>query len=303
MTHYDELPVKTRKNHYKLIYADPPWEYDKKVDRKYGGMTYNTMSIADLEAMPVQDICNKESCVLFLWCTWPKLFQAAALLEAWGFKYATCGFNWIKTNKKNHETLFSNQGYYTKPNSEICLIGRMGKSPRILDKTVKQIVISPLRGHSQKPDEVRDRLNRMFGKIPKIELFARFVKPGDKSGREESKFISGWDSMGDNDFGDDSDITTVSKHGKYSRSNSDESDEDEYPAYSDDESKGSKHGRSRSRSSSVGRSRSRSPSQFGAKRGRRNSSSRSSNRSHSSRGRNRGKGRSQSRTISRRNRR
>lgn len=44
-------------------------------------------------------------------------------------------------------------------------------------------MFSPLRKHSQKPDEVRDLIVELMGDLPRIELFAR-------SGAE------GWDCWG-----------------------------------------------------------------------------------------------------------
>lgn len=45
------------------------------------------------------------------------------------------------------------------------------------------MIFSPLRKHSQKPDEVRNKIIELAGDLPRIELFAR-------SGAE------GWDCWG-----------------------------------------------------------------------------------------------------------
>ena len=41
-----------------------------------------------------------------------------------------------------------------------------------------QLVFSPLRAHSQKPDEVRERIVDLMGDLPRIELFARSTADG-----------------------------------------------------------------------------------------------------------------------------
>jgi hypothetical protein len=121
------------------------------------------------------------------------------LMKAWGFTYVTVAFVWVKTRGR---FLHSGLGMYTKANAEIVLIGRRGKCPTILDKTVKQLIIEPLRVHSQKPDCVRLLLDQLVGpNHPKIELFARFVPEGDPSGRAPSLYTEGWDSFGNGDFG------------------------------------------------------------------------------------------------------
>ncbi len=64
--------------------------------------------------------------MLFLWATFPNIQEALDVMRAWGFKYKTLGFSWIKTNKKNGKPFFG-IGYYTKSNCEVCLIGVKGK--------------------------------------------------------------------------------------------------------------------------------------------------------------------------------
>ena len=43
---------------------------------------------------------------------------------------------------------------------------------------VASLVVSPRREHSRKPDEVRERIVRVFGGVPRAELFARQKVPG-----------------------------------------------------------------------------------------------------------------------------
>jgi N6-adenosine-specific RNA methylase IME4 len=53
------------------------------------------------------------------------------------------------------------------------LLFTKGKPLKRMDKNVDQLVVSHLREHSRKPDEVKDKIHRLFGDVPKIELFAR----------------------------------------------------------------------------------------------------------------------------------
>ena len=41
-----------------------------------------------------------------------------------------------------------------------------------------QFLISPLRGHSQKPDEAREKIVELLGDLPRLELFARSKADG-----------------------------------------------------------------------------------------------------------------------------
>jgi N6-adenosine-specific RNA methylase IME4 len=161
---------------YNVIYADPPWDYsDVHTWRKMGGGVrgkYKTLNVDEICALPIQDLAA-DDCVLFCWVTFPNLKEGLRVIEAWGFKYKTIGFTWVKMNKENNKPFFG-IGYYTKSNAELCLIGTKGMPSKIKKSdNVSSIVLSKRREHSRKPDEVRSRIVELFGDVPKIELFAR----------------------------------------------------------------------------------------------------------------------------------
>lgn len=64
-----------------------------------------------------------------------------------------------------------------KPLPEPCLLAVKGK-PKRASNAVSQLIMSPIREHSRKPDEVRDRIVELLGDLPRIELFAREAAPG-----------------------------------------------------------------------------------------------------------------------------
>ena len=175
---------------YKIIYADPPWQYrvySKKGQGRSAENHYHTMNIKDIMALPVDKIADKD-CILFLWITFPCLKEGIEVMERWGFKYKTCGFNWVKRNKKKN-TYFMGLGFWTRSNSEVCLIGTKGQ-PKRISKSVPQICDARIMEHSRKPAEIRERIVELCGELPRIELFAR-----DK--------VKGWDSLGDEMDGKD----------------------------------------------------------------------------------------------------
>lgn len=168
------IPFPSKK--FDIIYADPPWRYADTLHAK--GMRnqsaeshYNTMSLADIKALPVQDIAA-DNCVLFLWVTMPLLPEGLEVIKAWGFKYKSNAFTWIKTNKKARNSLYYGLGRWTRGNAELCLIAVKGK-PKRVGKDVFSVVLAPIREHSRKPDEVRDLIRRLVGNGDAIELFSR----------------------------------------------------------------------------------------------------------------------------------
>ena len=65
---------------------------------------------------------------------------------------------------------------------ELGTLGRLrveGKNVSDIELLVGQVAfVSPRRRHSQKPDEVRDRIVELMGKMPRLEMFARTRTPG-----------------------------------------------------------------------------------------------------------------------------
>jgi len=176
------------KKKYKIIYADPPWKYNDRLDLQGEGadLHYKTMNIQELCNLPIKEISD-EDCILFMWTTMPMLEVSFKVIDAWGFKYKTCGFCWIKTNPKAG-TIFKGIGRWVMGNAEICLLCTKGKPKRIV-KNIHQVVMSPRSVHSKKPDEVRKRIVQLMGDIPRIELFARQKSKGwDVWGNETTKF-------------------------------------------------------------------------------------------------------------------
>lgn len=160
---------------YNIIYADPPWQYKVWSNKGKGRSAeshYNTMCIEDIINM--KDVINRISandCILFIWITYPCLIEALKVIKEWGFVYKTCAFNWVKRNKKSN-SWFWGMGYWTRANSELCLIATKGRIKR-KSARVHQIIDTSIEEHSKKPDIVREKIVELVGDLPKIELFAR----------------------------------------------------------------------------------------------------------------------------------
>lgn len=169
---------------YNIIYADPPWEYDDKANAGKRGVChkYPTIADSDLMNLPVHQIAD-DDCVLFLWATWPKLIEALKLIEAWGFEYRTKAFTWIKRNTTG--SLFMGMGNWTRSNDEFVLLAVKG-NPKRIDAGVSSILISDRLEHSEKPHEIRNRIVKLMGDLPRIELFARTK-------------VHGWDTWGNDE--------------------------------------------------------------------------------------------------------
>lgn len=163
--------------YYRTICADPPWRFKTRSETRQtrsASVHYPVMNLDDIKALPVGLLAAKD-CVLLMWTTDPMLRKSFEVLDAWGFEYKTIGFTWAKTDRGNQLTwapkYFKGQGYWTRANSEPCLLATRGK-PKRISKNVDRLIVAPRREHSRKPDEFFERTERLVPG-PYCELFAR----------------------------------------------------------------------------------------------------------------------------------
>lgn len=171
-----------------VILADPAWSYsDKSMNRGGAERYYRTMTVPEICQLPVPKIAAK-NCALFLWATWPNMPAAIQVIEAWGFRYVTAAFVWVKTTKDGARPSMG-MGHYTRANTEPCLLAIRGRMP-VAHRGVSQVIQSPRLDHSVKPDEAHDKIELLYPGRKYAELFARRMRPG-------------WDSFGNEIDGND----------------------------------------------------------------------------------------------------
>ncbi len=165
---------------YSIIYADPPWAYLWGTGKNGGNFApekhYPTMPTDEICALDVKSLREK-NCVLAMWSTSPCIPDALKVMEAWGFKYKTVLFTWVKQNPKAL-TVVTGAGSYTRSACEYVLLGMRGHIKRISTDVISQVVFAPRTGHSRKPPIIREHLVSLFGDLPRIELFARSQTQG-----------------------------------------------------------------------------------------------------------------------------
>lgn len=154
------------------IYADPPWKYGNQGTRAATNQHYDTMSMAELAAMPVGELAADDS-HLHLWTTNAFLFDAHYLLEAWGFEYRSV-FVWVKPKM--------GIGNYWRVSHEFLLLGIRGNAKRFNNRSLKSWGEFERGKHSAKPEHVRGFIESA-SPGPYLEMFGR--NP-----------IAGWTVMG-----------------------------------------------------------------------------------------------------------
>lgn len=159
--------IHTTERKYKIIYADPPWQfrtYSAKGQGRSAERHYPTMPKTEIQALPVSRICEKD-CVLFLWVTAPCLIEGIELIKAWGFTYTTVAFTWIKKCKRAYK-IFTGMGYYTRSNAEYCLIATKGKGLKRKSRSVSSVIMTPIEEHSNQCESlIGVRINKNLNNI------------------------------------------------------------------------------------------------------------------------------------------
>lgn len=154
---------------YPIIYADPATRYVSGFGDRSTENHYPTMTIEELCALPVRELAT-DAAVLFVWTTIPQLRNTMDIIEAWGFGYVSA-WCWDKINhgpghwafNQHEELLIASRGGFPAPIP--------GTQPRSLYQEKKT-------DHSVKPAWFAEQIERIWPKLPKIELFARTPRPG-----------------------------------------------------------------------------------------------------------------------------
>lgn len=153
---------------YRVICADPPWQYSNSGFDEAADNLYPTMPLDDICALPVSTLATHDT-VLFLWATNPLLPEALQVLDAWGFTYKT-NLAWIKDQGRG-------KGWYLRSKHELLLIGVRPETPHPVERPDSCFEADRGSVHSRKPQAAYDIIERMYPG-PRIELFARSPRPG-----------------------------------------------------------------------------------------------------------------------------
>lgn len=162
-----ELPPGT----FTVIAADPPWQYDDKLEGINRDLPYPTMPLAEICALDVAARAA-QSCVLWLWVTNAHLLDgsAAAVLKAWGFESKTI-LTWVKDK--------IGLGRWLRGQTEHVILAVKGH-PVMRLTNQSTVLTAPRRANSEKPPEFYAMVEELCP-VPaggRLELFARAPRTG-----------------------------------------------------------------------------------------------------------------------------
>jgi N6-adenosine-specific RNA methylase IME4 len=140
------------------------------------------MTLDEIKALGPQILeMAADDCALFSWAIDTMTPEALEVIKAWGFTFKTKAFTWVKLTRKGKQHF--GMGFWTRQNTESCYLAVRGH-PKRLDKlvadmarkrsarSVREVIMSPIGQHSEKPDEIYERIERLVSG-PYVELFSR----------------------------------------------------------------------------------------------------------------------------------
>jgi N6-adenosine-specific RNA methylase IME4 len=155
-------PIPLPEGKYKVIYADPCWQFDNAGFKQSAESQYPTMETEEIIRIPIQEKTYEDS-VLFLWATNAMLEDALKVMKEWKFNYKS-NMVWIKNKGPGI-------GWFVDSRHELLLIGTKEGNVHPTFKPISYFY-APVRKHSQKPETVYELIEKMY-KGPYLELFAR----------------------------------------------------------------------------------------------------------------------------------
>lgn len=184
-------------NKFPVVYCDPPWEYNDRREGQGGAANYYRLTSGDgMASWSEQFLAMRpRSGVMLMWVTGPHYETAPILMRAWGYTPIKPIFYWVKTYPSGG--VFYGPGAYTGSNVEFILLGQASMSRPLTpsnaggEKGVFEVIHAPhprdAAGkiiHSRKPAAFRGAIERLFGDVLRVEVFAR-------------ERAEGWHAIGD----------------------------------------------------------------------------------------------------------
>lgn len=173
---------------YRTIVADPPWPYATSTSGRFAmpkpihdigqrgveTMGFDTMSVADLCALPVKAAAERDA-HLYLWTTNAFVVEAHEIARAWGFEPKTI-LTWGKVHQDDRTRPSMKTGYWFRSATEHIVFAVRG-SLRITGSLPTLFLWPRIAKHSVKPEAFIDVVEQA-SPGPYLEMFSRRQRLG-----------------------------------------------------------------------------------------------------------------------------
>jgi len=178
-----KISIPPPKGKWRTIVIDPPWPIEKinrEVRPHQVGMDYPTMTLEEIEALPIGELVDPGGCHVYLWFTQKYRRTAFELFDSWGVR-DECFLTWVK-----------NVGFTPFSwmySTEHILFGRVGNLP-LLKNGIRLDFSAKVREHSRKPEEFFE-IVRQVSPETRLDMFGRENRNGFTVwGNETNRFVA-----------------------------------------------------------------------------------------------------------------
>jgi N6-adenosine-specific RNA methylase IME4 len=171
-----EPPPLPNKGPYRVAVCDVPWPFEPEDDdpdkaAHRGAWPYPTMSLDEIRKLAVSAIMHADA-ILWFWVTNFHMRYAFEILEAWGFHQTPTILTWVKDRANG-------QAKHLWGQTEHCIKAVRGELT-LLQPDAGTALHAPVRGHSRKPVEFFDLVERLHPAPRYASLFAGSYQHNDK---------------------------------------------------------------------------------------------------------------------------
>ena len=149
---------------FAAIISDPAWDI-------HMSLPYGTCKDDELLSLPMHEL--QDEGIIMLWVTGRSIEIGRRALLKWGYQIYD-EMIWIKLNQLRRTIVTGRTGHWLNHSKEHLLVGLKGNPIWINKRIDTDVVVSPTRETSRKPDEFYDIVERLVGTHSrKLEIFGR----------------------------------------------------------------------------------------------------------------------------------
>ena len=154
---------------FDVVMMDPPWALATANPTRGVALGYSQLTDRDIEDLPLPKL--QTDGFLFLWVINAKYKLAVDLFRKWGYELVD-EIVWVKMTV--NQRLAKSHGFYLQHAKEVCLVGKKGRDPPNLRRSIgSDVIFSERRGQSQKPEEIYELIEELVPDGRYLEIFGR----------------------------------------------------------------------------------------------------------------------------------
>eukprot|EP01134_Creolimax_fragrantissima_P005950 CFRG5950T1 len=153
---------------FDVIMMDPPWQLASATPTRGVALGYSQLTDSSISSMPVQHLSDNG--FIFIWVINARFEVGLNLMKSWGYNYVD-QIDWIKQTVNRR--LAKSHGYYLQHGKETCIVGYKGALNFEQASAHTDVIFSPRRGQSQKPEQIYHLIEALVPNGKYLEIFAR----------------------------------------------------------------------------------------------------------------------------------